>query len=134
MVAGYLGSLGMHFDPRQSRVIAAFVYGIAALYSAVSLWLVLSSALTLDDENRIAVLSGLRSLLTVWALVCGLGIIFAILALRFARLSVTHQRAMLVASCCVALVAGLWLEWWQSLYFLFPAVVLVFAFRETVHA
>ena len=124
----------MHFEPRQSRVIAAFVYGIAAVYSVASLWLVLSSALSLDDANRNAVLSDMRALLTVWALVCGLGIIFAVLALRFNRLSVTHQRVTLVASCGVALVAGLWLEWWQSLYFLFPAAVLALAFRGTVHA
>jgi hypothetical protein len=124
----------MHFEPRQSSVLAAVVYSAAAILSAASLWFVLSSAFSFDDAIRNALLSGMRSLLVGWAFVCALGIIFAGLALRFVRLSIPLQRATLLASCGAAVVAGMWLEWWQSLYFLFPALVLALAFRGTAHA
>jgi hypothetical protein len=124
----------MHLERRQSSIAAAIVYGAAAVYSAASLWFVLSGAFRLDDANRNALLSDGRSTLIVWALVCGFGFVFSALTLRFARLSVPIQRAVIVTSCGVAIIAGVWLEWWQSLYFLFPAIVLAFAFRGAVHA
>src|SRR5450432_3962020 len=124
----------MHFEPRQTSIVAAVVYAAAAVLSAVSLWFVVSSALSLDDANRNAVVSEMRSLLVGWALVCGSGVVFAVLALRFAHLSIPLQRAILFASCGVAVVAGVLLEWWHSLYFLFPALILAFAFRGAVHA
>jgi hypothetical protein len=124
----------MHFEPRPSSIAAAIVYGAAAVLSAASLWFVVSGAFRLDDTNRNAVLSDMRTALVVWVLLCGFGITFATLALRFARLSIPLRRVVLFASCGVALIAGAWLEWWQSLYFLFPAVVLALAFREVVHA
>ena len=124
----------MRFEPRPSCIAAAIIYGSAAVYSAASPWFVLSGAFRLDDTNREALLSDARSTLTVWALVCGFGVLFATFSLRFLRLSVQLQRAILVASCGVAIIAGAWLEWWQSWYFLFPAFVLAIAFREAAHA
>jgi hypothetical protein len=124
----------MHLEPRQSSIIAAIVYGAAAVYSAAGLWFVLSSAFRLDDANRNALLTDAHSMLLAWALVCGMGIFFVIFALRFPRLSISLRRVMLVASCGVALIAGTWLEWWQFLYFLFPALVLAIAFRGPAHA
>jgi hypothetical protein len=48
-------------------------------------------------------------------------------------LSASARRATLVTSCVVAAVAGFWLEWWQSLYFLVPAVLLALAFRRAAN-
>lgn len=124
----------MHFEPRPTSVLAAVLYAAAAIFSGVSLGLVVSSALRLDDAIRNAVLSDMRSLLLVWGLVCCFGVVFAVLALRFARLSVSGQRVMLVMSCGIAIVAGVGLEWWQALYFLLPPIVLVLAFPGAVHA
>jgi hypothetical protein len=124
----------MHVEPRQSRLLAAFFYAMAAVASAVSLWLVLSIAFSFDAENRDRLLIGMRPMLIVWVFVCCSGIVFAVLALRFATLNVLLHRTMLAASCVVAVVAGLWLEWWQSLYFVLPALLLGLAFRGAVHA
>lgn len=132
-VGPILNLLVMRIEPRQSRIVAALVYCVAAAYSAASLWFVLSSAFSLNEANRNALLLQMRSVLIAWLIVCGVGVLFTILALRFANLSVGLRRTILVASCAVAVIAGVCLEWWQSLYFLFPAFALALGSRETVH-
>jgi hypothetical protein len=124
----------MHFEPRQSRALAAFLYGVAVVVAAASFWFVLSSAFELDPANRNRVLIEMRPVLFTWVVVCCAGVLFSVLSLRFATLSVTLQRGMLAASLVVAAAAGVWLEWWHSLYFLLPALVLALAYREAVHA
>jgi hypothetical protein len=124
----------MHFDPNRIRVVAALLYAAGAAFSLASLWLVLSEAFGFDEANRDFLLLEMRPVLLTWLLVCGAGAVFAVLAFRFATLSASNRRAMLATSCVVAAVAGFWLEWWQSLYFLVPAVLLGLAFRGAAHA
>ena len=124
----------MRFDPRHIRAIAALLYAVAAVLSAVSLWSVVSEALGFDEVNRDFLLLEMRPVLLVWLLVCCAGILFAVLSLRYSALSVPRRRAMLAASCSVAVIAGFWLEWWQSLYFLCPVFLLAFAFRQATRA
>ncbi len=124
----------MQFEPKSSAIAAALVYAAAAAFSVGSLWLVMSSAYDLDIPNRNLVLTQLRFRLFAWGLLGVAGVAFAVIAMRFSRLSIAVRRTSLVGSCALALAAGLLLEWWQSLYFLFPALLLAFAFREAAHA
>ena len=124
----------MQLEPRPSSIAAALVYGAAAAFCAVSLWVVLTRAYQLDGSDRSTFLSTMQPVLAAWVVIGGFGLAFAICALRFAQLGVPLRRAVLVASCAVAVVAGVWLEWWQSLSFLFPAFVLAVAFRGVAHA
>ena len=124
----------MHLKPKSTSIAAAVVYIAIALFCGVSLWLVLSAALALDNANRDAVVSEMLPTLWAWVVVCVLGAMFAVLSLRFGRFSTSAQRFVLVASCIVGGIVGIWLEWWQSLYFVLPAVALAFAFRGVAHA
>src|SRR5215467_11274275 len=103
----------MRIEPHRIRVVAALLYAAGAAFSLASLWLVLSEAFGFDEANRDFLLLEMRPVLLTWLLVCGAGAAFAVLALRFATLSSSARRAMLVTSCVVAAVAGFWLEWWQ---------------------
>lgn len=124
----------MRFEARRIRVVAALLYAAGAAFSLASLWLVLSEAFGFDDANRDFLLLEMRPVLLTWLLVCGAGAVFAVLALRFGSLSLSTRRGMLATSCVVAVVAGFWLEWWQSLYFLVPVVLLALAFRGAARA
>ena len=123
----------MQFEPHRIRVVAALLYAAGGAFSFASLWLVLSEAFGFDEANRDFLLLEMRPVLLTWLLVCGAGAVFAVLAFRFATLSASARRATLVTSCVVAAVAGFWLEWWQSLYFLVPAVLLALAFRRAAN-
>ena len=130
-----LVSLGMHFAPRQARLLAALVYGCAAAAAGISLWIVLSSAFSiLDAENRARLLVEARPTIVTWATVACFGTLFAVLSMRFDTLGLTGRRAMLATSVLVAVVAGVWLEWWQSLYFVLPVFLLALAYLKVVHA
>jgi hypothetical protein len=124
----------MPIQPKSTSIAAAVVYVAIALFCGASAWLVLAAALPLDNANRDAVVSEMLPTLWAWVVVCVLGVLFAVIALRFGRFSISAQRFVLVASCIVGGVVGIWLEWWQALYFVLPAVALAFAFRGVPHA
>ena len=123
----------MNLERRPTGIIAALVYASGALFSVVSIGFVLYGAFGLDAANRDTLFTELRLSLLMWTLITLSGAFFAVVSLKFGQLSVVVSRAILAASCAIGLLAGAQLEWWQSLYFLFPPIILLLAFREEVH-
>jgi hypothetical protein len=122
--------LGMNSDQRITSITAAVLYASAALVSCVSLWFVVPAALALKELGRPDLVAEIQPALFVWALVVVSGAVLSVLSLKFERLSNVVRYLTLLGSCVVALISGIVLGWWQSFYFFFPPLALVFVFRK----
>jgi hypothetical protein len=96
--------------------------------------MLLSPVSAMGADDRTPFLREAREAIVYWSLFFIAGFGLAVLALLFGRFGVLAQRASLAGFVLVGLAVGSVSEWWTSLYFFVPAILLFMAHRRAAHA